>query len=65
MNLWKRAKNLWRLSEYVPGQPNEEYKIPGTQIAIIVKKPEQKTAQVISYKKQNLIQELLQESETI
>ena len=40
-SLLSRIHNLWRLSEFEPGQPNEEYKIPGTLISMIVKKPKQ------------------------
>jgi hypothetical protein len=40
MNFIHRIKNLWELSRYEPGQPTDEYKIPGTEIVTLVKKPE-------------------------
>jgi len=43
MNLWQRLKNLKKLSEYEPGTAQDETKTPGTQVAMIIKKPEQKT----------------------
>lgn len=42
MKLLSRIKNLWNLSEYHPGQPNEEYKEEGSKVAMIVKPPEKK-----------------------
>lgn len=41
MNLWQRVSNLWKLSEYQAGAPQDEYKEPGTQIVTLVKKPPQ------------------------
>lgn len=38
--IWKRLRNLWRLSQFESGQPTDEYKIPGTQIVTLIKKPE-------------------------
>lgn len=40
MNLITRLKNIWSLSEYQAGAPQDEYKIPGTQIITLTKKPE-------------------------
>lgn len=39
--MFERFKRLWKLSEYEVGAPQDEYKIPGTQIITLVKKPKQ------------------------
>lgn len=57
----QRIKNIWKLSEFEPGQPNEEYKTPGTQIAMIVKKPEAKPATFVHYEKESPIQKIINE----
>lgn len=46
MNLIERAKNLWKLSQYEPGQATDETKTPGTEVAMITKKPEKKKQSV-------------------
>ena len=40
MNFLERIKNLWKLSEYEAGAPQDEYKQPGTQIVTLIKKPQ-------------------------
>lgn len=55
MSLWKRIKNLVELSNYEPGQPQDEYKIPGTQIVTLVKKQPPKSATFIPRKHQKPI----------
>ncbi len=47
MRFLSRLTNLWKLSAYEPGQPQDEYKEPGTQLSMIVKKPEKQKAQFI------------------
>lgn len=61
MNIFQRIKNVWKLSEFEPGQPAEEYKTPGTTIAMIVKKPQQK-AQFIPRVKVDPVQAITQEN---
>ena len=39
MNLIKRIKNLIELSKYEAGKPTDEYKVPGTEIVTLVKRP--------------------------
>lgn len=39
MTLFARLKNLYKLSEFEPGQATDEYKTPGTVVSMIVKKP--------------------------
>lgn len=41
MRLMDRIKNLWELSEMEAGKPTDEYKVPGTEVITLVKKPEQ------------------------
>lgn len=60
MNLWQRIKNVWKLSEFEPGQPTDEYKTPGTVISMIVKKPSQK-AVFIPHVKIDPVKEITQE----
>lgn len=40
MNLIARIRNIWHLSEYQAGAPQDEYKTPGTQVITLIKKPE-------------------------
>lgn len=39
MRLIDRIRNVWKLSELETGQPTDEYKIPGSEIVTLVKKP--------------------------
>lgn len=50
---------MWRLSEFEPGQPAEEYKTPGTIIANIVKKPQK--AKFIPFVKVDELKKLIEE----
>lgn len=59
MNLISRIKNLYKLSEYVPGTATDETKTPGTEVAMIVKKPE--PAKFIPYSKIDPITQLINE----
>lgn len=61
MKFLQRLKNVWKLSEFEPGQPTEEYKTPGTVVSMIVKKPQQKTV-FISRIKIDPVKELTQEN---
>lgn len=47
MNFLERVKNLWKLSEYEAGAPQDEYKQPGTQIVTLIKKPQPSQGKVI------------------
>lgn len=63
MSLFSRIKHIWALSEYEPGQPTDETKIPGTEVSMIVKKPKQE-GRFISWQKdpiKTLINEPLHE----
>ncbi len=56
MHFLQRLKNLWELSQWEPGQAEQEYKTPGTKISMIVKRPE---AQFIQYKKKDPVDDFL------
>lgn len=59
MSLYSRIRHLWELSEYEPGTPTDEYKTPGTEVSMIVKKPKKKQeARFIPYQKQTPAQEI-------
>lgn len=60
MNLFARLGNIWKLSEYVPGRPEEEYKTPGTVVANIIKKPQ--PARFIAFVKEDPITKLVNET---
>lgn len=51
MNIVRRLQNIWKLSEYAPGKPDEEYKTPGTLVSMIVKKPDTKAIFIPRMKK--------------
>jgi hypothetical protein len=40
MSLFRRIGNLWKLSDFEPGQATDETKQEGTIVSMIVKKPE-------------------------
>lgn len=42
MTFFQRIKNLWNLSAYEAGKPQDEYKQAGTEIITLVKKPQNK-----------------------
>lgn len=58
MRLISRLQNLWKLSELESGQPTDEYKIPGTEIVTLVKKP----AVFIPYQKRTPAEEIINET---
>ena len=53
----KRLINIWKLSAYEPGQPADEYKTPGTQISMLVKKP----VEFIKYNPKSPVEEFISE----
>jgi hypothetical protein len=60
MNLARRIKNLWRLSEYEVTQSKEEFdNLPvGTKVSPIVKKPQM--AQIIKVNRKDPIDEFIE-----
>jgi hypothetical protein len=58
MKLIARLQNLWKLSEFESGKPTDEYKIPGTEIVTLVKKP----AVFIPYQKRTPAEEIISET---
>lgn len=60
MSLIGRIANLWRLSEFEPGKPTDEYKIPGTEVSMIIKKPKQE-GKFIPFVKEDPIKQLIEE----
>jgi len=45
MNIFQRIKHIWKLSEYEPRIVGSEPVISGTEVAQIIKRPEQQKAQ--------------------
>lgn len=66
MNFVERIKHLWVLSAYEPGQATDETGTPGTEVAMIVKKPEKKKgyAVFVPYQKIDPIKQLVNEQPT-
>lgn len=64
MNLWDRAKNMWRLSELQPSSPEVEAE-PDTMFVPLVKKPAQLKEVFIPHIKHDPIKELVHENQPI
>lgn len=63
MNLWSRIKHLWKLSEYEPRVLGSEPVSNGTEIAQIIKKPEQQEARFLPRIKITPAQKIISETE--
>lgn len=62
-SLFDRIRNIWSLSEYPAGQPTEETKEAGTEVAMIVKPPKKQPKDVFFPRnKRDPIKDIVNES---